>query len=293
MRYVLTNDKFNSTLEKFVEDSMIMEFESFDEIKDFINLNCPDIEEKIESVKDLERVLGEYYFNYNGRFYDIMFDEALEIRDYLPKGYFELPCKIKNADSYEKFEAYFEGRIEGQTETYIGKLLKEICEKVKVENWVVFTKDIKDKNDLQIFSDDYFGEGEREDFVEELSEYLEKEINIDDPKTWLPFLKAKTSCIENAPHLVIIKDDWDDTLYRLYDDIEIYNELVENTKKVIEAYKNLYKLDVMDSLKIAFTIGKIYDVKEAYHTQYDQKRLYDMVIESWKEFDGFNYDLED
>lgn len=289
----MKNTQLENALKKYIEEEMILEFEDFEEIKDYINLNCPEVDEKVESIDDLKRILGEYGFSYEGKYYDIQFDEALKVRDYLPRGFFEIPQKLKHTDTYDEFEAYFEGRIEGQTETYIGKLLNEYSQKASKINWVVFTKNIKDKKDLLVFRDDYFGEEEREDFVEELSNYLEKEINIDDPKTWLPFLKAKTSCIEDAPHLVIIKEDWDDTLYRMFDDIEKYNELVEYTKKVIEAYNYLYKLDVMDSLKIAFTIGKIYDVKESYHTQYDQKMLYDMVIDSWREFDGFSFDKED
>lgn len=295
MRYVLTNDKFNSTLEKFVEDSMIMEFESFDEIKDFINLNCPDIEEKIESVKDLERVLGEYYFNYNGRFYDIMFDEALEIRDYLPRGFFEMPQKLKRTNSYKEFVAFVDGMLEVNNSTRNKyEIINHYSQIIGEDDWVIKATDIKSKMDFKCFKYDDFSEDERNTFVENLKDKLGLEsIDIDDPKTWLPQLKKEGYIEDISFDIENIDDSFYDILDRLYNGIEEYNDIVYLTQNVIAYYNKYY--DDYDETYIAFSVGRVCELDNEIVNHYprEQKRVFEMAKKCWKEFDGFNYDLED
>ena len=292
-------DKLNSELKRYVDEEMILEFEDFEEIRDYINLNCPEVDEKVESVDDLKRILGEYGFCYNGKYYDIQFDEALAIRDFLPKGHFKILSKVSYVESYEIFEAYFKGRVEGQTERFIGELINKYSNEIGCGDWMLSTKKIKDKNDFLCFKDREYFDGEfgddcREEFVEELSHFLEKEIDIDDPKTWLPFLKAKFSWIEDdVPHIVTIKEDLENILDRLYDAIIDYNEIIDYSWRIIWAYSDNYEEMELDNLKVAFLVGELYNICNDKNNSYTQKRIYEKVINAWQEFDGFNYDLED
>lgn len=134
------NTQLENALKKYIDDDMIMVFDSLQELIDFINYDCPEIEEKVESWDDVKSVLDKYVFYYNKKYYDIMFDEALEVRNYLPKGHFKILSKISHVESYEIFEAYFEGRIEGQTERFIGELINKYSNEIGCGDWMLSTK---------------------------------------------------------------------------------------------------------------------------------------------------------
>ena len=289
------NNKLDSELKKYIEEEMILEFEDFEEIKDYINFNCPEVDEKVESVDDLKRILGKYGFSYEGKYYDIQFDEALKVRDYLPRGFFEMPQKLKHTDTYDKFEAYVDGMLEGKNSNRArGEIINQYSNLIYKRDWVVKTTSIKSKNDFQCFKDKDYTDEERKDFVEDLADFLGKKINIDDPKTWLPFLKAKATYVEDIGFAIQdIDENFDDIISRLYEAIEEYNKLMGCANETIKYYKNSYNFYTLDSLYIAFSVGRVYQIGFGANNGYDQKRIYDMVIDLWKEFDGFNYDLED
>ena len=289
------NNKLDSELKKYIEEEMILEFEDFEEIKDYINFNCPEVDEKVESVDDLKRILGKYGFSYEGKYYDIQFDEALKVRDYLPRGFFEMPQKLKHTDTYDKFEAYVDGMLEGKNSNRArGEIINQYSNLIYKRDWVVKTTSIKSKNDFQCFKDKDYTDEERKDFVGDLADFLGKKINIDDPKTWLPFLKAKATYVEDIGFAIQdIDENFDDIISRLYEAIEEYNKLMGCANETIKYYKNSYNFYTLDSLYIAFSVGRVYQIGFGANNGYDQKRIYDMVIDLWKEFDGFNYDLED
>jgi hypothetical protein len=254
-------------------------------------LNCSKTDRKVKSIEDLKMVLGKKCFFYNNKYYYIQFDEALKIRDLLPCGYFPHFEILSHAESYEVFKAYFEGRIEGQNETFIGSLINYYSNKVGLGNIVLFTKDIKNKNDFVVFGEDGFNNEEKENFIEELSDYLERKIDIDSPKTWLPFLKDKTSCIENFPSLYTIKNDLDHAIFTIYDEMEHYNKLCVCANDIIIKYVSNFG-NKNDQVCLAMTIGLYYGSNPKLFEKDFAKEIYDKIVNSWKEFDGFNYDLE-
>lgn len=298
----MKNTQLENALKKYMDDAMIIVFESFQELVDFINYDCPEIEQKVETWDDVKSVLGEYIFYYDGIYYDIMFDEALKVRDYLPRGFFEIPQKLKHTDTYDEFEAYVDGMLEGKDSLrFKSEIINHYSQIIGGKDWVTRATDIKTKMDFQCFNDtDYYSDEERENFIEDLKDYLELEsINIDDPKTWLPQLKRKMPYFEDIGFTTqSLENDFYDTLGRLHDGIEDYNYCIEYAQKVVEFYnsyyleKGCYVLGLEED-RLAFMVGQIYQLEEGCHSAYNQKRIFEMAKKCWKEFDGFSFDKGD
>lgn len=287
--------QLENALKKYIDDDMIMVFDSFQELIDFINYDCPEIEQKVESWDDVKSVLDEYVFYYNGKYYDVMFDEALEVRNYLPRGFFEMPQKLKRANSYKEFDAFVDGMLEVNNSTRNKyEIINHYSRIIGENDWVIKTTDIKSKMDFKCFKYDDFSEEERNTFVENLKDKLGLEsIDIDDPKTWLPQLKKEGYIEDIGFDIENIDDSFYDTLYRLYNGIEEYNNIVYLVQNVIAYYNKYY--DDYDETYIAFSVGRVCELDNEIVNHYprEQKRVFEMVKKCWKEFDGFSFDEED
>lgn len=298
----MKNTQLENALNKYINEDMIMVFDSFRELIDFINYDCPEIEQQVSTWDDVKSVLDKYVFYYNKRYYDIMFDEALKVRDYLPRGFFEMPQKLKHTDTYDEFEAYVDGMLEGKdTLRFKSEIINEYAHIIGDNDWIEKSFDIKSKMDFKCFNDtDYYSDEERETFIEDLKDYLELEsINIDDPKTWLPKLKRWMPYFEDIGFTIqSLENDFYDTLGRLYDGIEDYNYCIEYAQKVVEFYNSYYLekdcyVRGLEEDRLAFVVGQIYQLEDGCHNAYNQKRIFEMAKKCWKEFDGFSFDEED
>lgn len=288
--------QLENALKKYIDDDMIMVFDSLQELMDFINFDCPEIEQKVESWEDVKSVLDEYVFYYNGKYYDVMFDEALEVRNYLPRGFFEMPKKLSHTKTYEEFEAFVDGRLEGHNSArFKCYIINEYARIIGENDWVTKATDIKTKMDFKCFKyTEDFSEEEQKNFIEDLRDYLGLEsIDIDDPKTWLPRLKQKGYFEDIGFAIQDLEEDFYNALDRLYDGIEEYNEWVYRSQEVIAYYNKYY--DDYDETSIAFSVGRVCELDNEIvnHYPYEQKKIFEMVKKCWKEFDGFSFDEED
>lgn len=77
--------ELKNKLKEYIKNEMIIEFNTLQEMLDYYNYNCPEIEERVASFEDVKRVNGEeYVFKLNNKYYHINYDEALDIIKLLP-----------------------------------------------------------------------------------------------------------------------------------------------------------------------------------------------------------------
>lgn len=64
---------------QYVEEDMITEFDSVQEMLDYLNYNCPEIDQEMKNLNDVKDYFQDYYFAINNTHYLIAYDECLDI----------------------------------------------------------------------------------------------------------------------------------------------------------------------------------------------------------------------
>lgn len=277
---ILKLTRIKNALNNKVKNEKIISFDSENELFDYINFNCPEIERKCNSIEDVIDEFETYYFEFEGKHYLVQYDDALGVAYDIAHfnnnndGLYLDEIKYGHDICRDEFFGYMLGIYDTSIDAFVD-ITNQMNEIVCGKKWFVNTR-IEDElkcalKNAWIYAD----EEEKDKFIESINELLDKDLNefdqiIDNISSF-----RKYRYLEICPFFVDIPNE--DSIDRIFELAKDYNQVVNVVNDTLQA---LIKKTEITEFDVALQLGIVKTKRNV--TIINDKRVFDLVVKQLK-----------